>query len=637
LTATRVIVTGRNATVSNQGGYWIIDNTSGTTIANNVSGSFNSGATSHTFPSKILDNRVLVGYQDNGSSNNGVSYVLDLSTETLKSIAGIAKEAGVESNVIDVVTQGECDFLSGLTPGSYYYSSATGFLSASVGDYEVGVAKSTTNLQMDAEAPIDGRQYARKNAGWELISVSGVDLTYTVASGKTVTAGRVVELVSGGVRNVEFTNGVPGGVVLGVAKTSQTAGQSVAVAIGPVITTTGLSVGSEYYILNGGTVSTSTNTGVKVGFGKSSTELVFRFEITDAQRYKSMLSTNTRTPSLESALEYDFWKTREVKTSSGTFTVPAGVTMIGIFCLGKGADSSSGNAGAGGGLSMKTKSVQPGDTISYTISAGIATCDGMTANPASGQTGGSASGGAYNFTGGSVTGQCGGGGCGGNNITSANFLGGGSLGHWDQPSRPSMGFACNGGMGMMLTTDVGRQAAGGITVLSGYGFGAAPAQNVAGGLGGGIGRPPKQLGIIVSSDISGANTIYAMSSNRNDPSLVAGDWNGGTGDLGSSGSGPYYPIKGGLGGGGGSMSSEFGGGAGGGFGGGGGGNSAGSYNGGAGGFGGGGGRGANNGGAGGFGGVGGRGANNGGSGGFCGGGGGRGTSVGGSAVVVFVY
>ena len=512
-------------------------------------------------------------------------------------------------------------------PASVSHSGSVWILTVSVADVTATEPASGNTDWVSVtfpEAPIDGSQYARKNAGWELISVSGVDLTYTVASGKTVTAGRVVELVSSGVRNVEFTNGVPGGVVIGVAKTSQTAGQSVAVAIGPVITTTGLSVGSEYYILNGGTVSTSTNTGVKVGFGKSSTELVFRFEITDVQRYKSMLLANSRTPSLESALEYDFWKTREVKTSSGTFTVPAGVTMIGIFCLGKGADYSGGNAGAGGGLSMKTKSVQPGDTISYTISAGIATCDGMTANPASGQTGGSASGGTYNFTGGTVTGQCGGGGCGGNNITSATFLGGGSLGHWDQPSRPSMGFACNGGMGMMLTTDVGRQAVTGITGLSGYGFGAAPEfQNVAGGLGAGIGRPPKQLGIIVSSDISGANTIYAMSANKANSSLVAGDWNGGTGDSGSSGTAPYYPINGGLGGGGGGMSSVFGGGAAGGFGGGGGGNLSGSYNGGAGGFGGGGGRGGAIGGSGGFGGG--------------AGGGSVGGSTGGSAVVVFVF
>jgi hypothetical protein len=294
LTATRVIVTGRNATVSNQGYYWLIDNTSGTTIANNVSGSFNSGATSYTFPSKILDNRVLIGYQDNGSSNNGVSYVLDLSTETLKSIAGIAKEAGVESNVIDVVTQGECDFLSGLTPGSYYYSSATGFLSASVGDYEVGVAKSATNLLM-----------------LERITKVNADLL----------------------------------------------------------------------------------------------------------KYFDDLFSVKATPSHARALQYGIWTTREVKTSSGTFTVPAGVYYLGIACVGKGGNGGVAvgspravTGGGGGGLAFSLKKVTPGEIIAYTISGNSATCLGATGNPGgngsgstsntAGGVGGTATGGDYNYTGG---------------------------------------------------------------------------------------------------------------------------------------------------------------------------------------------------------------------------------------------
>jgi hypothetical protein len=334
LTSTRVIVTGRNWTVSNQGFYWLIDNTSGTTIANNVSGSFNSGATSYTFPSKILDNRVLVGYQDNGSSNNGVSYVLDLSTETLKSIAGVAKEAGVESNVIDVVTQGECDFLSGLTPGSYYYSSATGFLSASVGDYEVGVAKSATNLLM-------------------------------------------LERIT-----------------------------------------------------------------------KVNAELM---------KYIDELYAAKATPSYVRALQYNIWTTREIKTSSGTFTVPAGVYYIGIACVGKGGNShdssSDAQSGAGGGgLTFSLKKVIPGQSISYTISGGIAFCENAIASfgangtgsssTATGGTGGSASGGDYNYSGGAggnatinsggYTAYAGGGGAGGG-------AGGNSSSGQSSASRPGGG------------------------------------------------------------------------------------------------------------------------------------------------------------------------------------------------------
>lgn len=294
LTATRVLVTGRNATVSNYGYYWVIDNTTGTTIVNSSSAAFNSGTTSYTFPSKILDNRVLIGYQD--STNYATSYVLDLSTETLQKIAGIAKEAGVEGNVIDVVTSGECDFLSGLVAGSYYYSSATGALSASIGDYEVGVAKSATNLLMLAE---------------------------------------VIKV------NAELVN------------------------------------------------------------------------------YIDTLYASKSTPSYVKASQFNIWTTREIKTTSGTFTVPAGVYYVGIACVGKGgngAPSHNGTTqrnwaagGGGGGLSFSLRKVVPGQQIQYSISAGISSCAPMIANPGvnatwdvpSGGLGGTAQGGDYNYTGGS--------------------------------------------------------------------------------------------------------------------------------------------------------------------------------------------------------------------------------------------
>jgi hypothetical protein len=378
---------------------------------------------------------VLIGYQDNGSSNNGVSYVLDLSTETLKSIAGIAKEAGVESNVIDVVTQGECDFLSGLTPGSYYYSSGTGFLSASAGDYEVGVAKSATNLLLNAVIPkVDEEKIA----------------------------------------------------------------------------------------------------------------------------FIDRLVANSMTPSIEQALLYDFWKTREVKTSSGTFTVPSNVYAVGIFCLGAGANGTTSFGGGGGGLSMKIKRVVPGDQIPYTIAVGVATCDGMTANPASGTTGGTASGGMYNYSGGSTqnTAYIGGAGCGGNTLGS-QCVGGGSMRHWGQTSAPSISNSSSffGGHGMYLTQGV----------LDGI---ASPSQNIYGGCGfgtlggvdptnsfitGGIGRQPQQLGIFVTSDITGNNNSLNVSnvSSSTNSALKAGDWNGGAYANNNTGSGTQYAGDGGLGGGGG--------------------------------------------------------------------------------------
>jgi hypothetical protein len=445
---------------------------------------------------------VLIGYQDNGSSNNGVSYVLDLSTETLKSIAGIAKEAGVESNVIDVVTQGECDFLSGLTPGSYYYSSATGFLSASVGDYEVGVAKSATNLLLNADIPkVDEEKIA----------------------------------------------------------------------------------------------------------------------------FIDRLVTNSGTPSLEQARFYDFWKTREVKTTSGTFTVPSNVYAIGIFCLGKGGDATGSVSGGGGGLSMKIKRVNPGQTIAYTISGGIAICDGMTANPASGTTGGTASGGMYNYTGGSIlNGSCiGGAGCGGNSINVVSY-GGGSMAHWRQPSFPTITLTFYSGLGMFVTNEVMGGSGNTVTLESygGHGFAAiAPySNNDYMGISGGIGRMPSELGIFVSSDITGSNQTGNTTQASYSSSPVSGDWNGG-GFTFRGGSPASYSGKGGIGAGGGFGSGTYGIAGGGGLGGGGGGGSGASGS-------------AGNGGLGA--GAGGNTSVGPGQAGY-GGGGGRNSGAGGSSVVIFVF
>jgi len=398
-----------------------------------------------------------------------------------------------------------------LTPGSYYYSSGTGFLSASVGDYEVGVAKSATNLLLNAVIPkVDEEKIA----------------------------------------------------------------------------------------------------------------------------FIDRLVANSMTPSIEQALLYDFWKTREVKTSSGTFTVPSNVYAVGIFCLGAGANGSPNRGGAGGGLSMKIKAVTPGQTIPYTISAGIATCDSMIANPASTVTGGTASGGMFNFSGGSVynaSGRNGGGGCGGNitmGSSSYAYSCGGSMGHWGQTSFGAVGDVSshNGGLGMNYTAEAKKGYSGEYetTINGGGGFGSR-ANYVSSTsfylISGGIGRPPSQLGIFVTSDLTNSNSVgYEV----HDTAGIgkAGDWNGGGPNISSSSS-TYHACDGGIGGGGGASATGRGGA--GGLGGGGG-NSGGiSVAGGAGGLGGGGGANTGNG--------------PGGAGGYGGGGAAGVTSsgTGGSSVVIFVF
>jgi hypothetical protein len=368
----------------------------------------------------------------------------------------------------------------------------------------------------------------------------------------------------------------------------------------------------------------------EVGVAKSATNLLLNAVIpkVDSEKIKFIerLIANSMTPSIEQALLYDFWKTREVKTSSGTFTVPSNVYAVGIFCLGAGGNgTSSVLGGGGGGLAMKIKKVNPGDAISYTISSGIATCDGMTANPANVHIGGTASGGMYSYSGGtsaSTNKSYGGGGCGGNDVgtPASNCYGGTGMRHWAQGSAPALGYSNGsevyGGGGMMLTNAVlASIAADGTNTHGGFGFGAAPTRiNTSGSLSAGVGRAPLQLGIIVTSDITQNNTVGVTTpSGFSATSVVMGDWNGGStavnggsicpgGGLGAGGA--YGPRggAGGLGGGGGRMTEQ---------------------NGGAGGLGGGGGYGSSTGGVGGF-----------GAGGAAGGAGG---GAGGSSVVIFVF
>lgn len=132
--------------------------------------------------------------------------------------------------------------------------------------------------------------------------------------------------------------------------------------------------------------------------------------------YIDELYASKSSPSYFNALHYDMWKTREIKTSSGIFTVPTGVYYLGVACVGKGGDvpstgSECRSGGGGGGLTFLLKKVTPGQQIPYTISGGVASCDGATANfgangitsstgPITGGVGGTASGGDYNYSGG---------------------------------------------------------------------------------------------------------------------------------------------------------------------------------------------------------------------------------------------
>ena len=150
------------------------------------------------------------------------------------------------------------------------------------------------------------------------------------------------------------------------------------------------------------------------------------------------------------------YERRSLITVSGTFTVPEDCFVIRAYAFGAGGNPVGGNGGGGGGCAYGDIAVTPGQVVTLGIASGVATVTAssvalLTANPASGTTGGTASkhasvtnGGAYSggtnsggFTAGASSGSpvgngfrgglyggAGWGGAGGNIVTTAGSGGG---------------------------------------------------------------------------------------------------------------------------------------------------------------------------------------------------------------------
>lgn len=216
-------------------------------------------------------------------------------------------------------------------------------------------------------------------------------------------------------------------------------------------------------------------------------------------------------------------------TSSGTYTVPTGVTSIRAYAGGAGGTggpgtvTQSGGGGGGGGFAFGNIAVTPGASVTITISGGVATLvyggtTMLTANPGTnGAFGGSGSGGTSskhasvtsggNYTGGSggASGGGGGGSCasplgngytgGGPNGGGAGIGGGGGTGGGGAGGGASGSFPGGAGSGSDGAVPgisrpftarfsdpllVGALAAGGTTAIPG-GPGAAPYGDFSGG------------------------------------------------------------------------------------------------------------------------------------------------------------
>jgi hypothetical protein len=368
---------------------------------------------------------------------------------------------------------------------------------------------------------------------------------------------------------------IQSGMPIGLAANSAGSGGPIRASAGLLVRgdKTNYEVGKDYFVdPNDGKLTTTALSDSYVGRATSP----FALMLNDGAYMKvkmqviARLVSRKETPSYEVAKIFDFWKTREIKTTTGTFVVPAGVYMLGIAAVGKGGDSSYSSygpqAGGGGGVAYKVINVYPGQSIAYTIASNIATCGGMTGNPASGATGGTASGGHFNYSGNTVAGvNLGAGAAGGGGTTKSSGGGGCGMTHWGLTANTgaTSGYGGGGVGGMVQGRETGvvdTSGGGGCLGVSGWG-----------GVSGAIGELPAQMGIFVTSDVDTAvRWRSVMFSDTNpvtsprDAALIpfcggGGGNYGGNGGIGAGGGGhssgtystDYY--NGGLGGGGGAI------------------------------------------------------------------------------------
>jgi hypothetical protein len=275
-------------------------------------------------------------------------------------------------------------------------------------------------------------------------------------------------------------------------------------------------------------------------------------------------------------------KTWTAFTSSGSYTVPAGITSIRVYAFGKGGDGGSYNnssysrGGAGGGCAYGDIAVTPGQTVTITISSGVATVvyggtTMLTANP--GQNGGDYT----NPAGGTASKHASvtnGGAYSGGNGTTAPTGGGASSGSPLGPGYNGGGYAAGGsgwgGSGGGGSTSYGGGGGGG---AGGAGSSAGVQQSVyqyVGAGGGSLNAATLYRGgqsrdiinaftdpLLSFCTSPGASTLLVVSNYRNSPAFSAGPGGGGSGGGPIGNSYAYlYGGHGGFGGGGGGVTTD---------------------------------------------------------------------------------
>ena len=341
------------------------------------------------------------------------------------------------------------------------------------------------------------------------------DVQVTNASGLSATLENALDAGS----SPAFTVGagtlgtLPNGNRAATALTSQTFGpatdadgQQINYTITSGSITPGLSLGTANDGNNGKIVGTATAV-------VSNTTSTFTITATDGVNTASrQYSITVNAPVVESF------------TSSGTFTVPAGVTAVDVLVVaGGGGSGRAGGGGAGGYIYMPLAPVSPGGSVPITVGGGG---QGTDSDPdVRGNVGQDS---VFNSPTGVLTAKGGGGG--GSSSQTGGSGGSGGGGGFNSPGG-------NGG----AATQPGQPGNSGT-----YGFGNAGSQggpnpvfptNAGGGGGGAGGSSPGQDGAFIkggsgkSSDISGSSVIYAgggSGAGHSGGSLPGGPGGGGT-------------------------------------------------------------------------------------------------------------
>lgn len=250
-------------------------------------------------------------------------------------------------------------------------------------------------------------------------------------------------------------------------------------------------------------------------------------------------------------------------TASGSYTVPAGVYVLRCYAVGNGG-TSSGSAGGGGGMAYGDIAVTPGQTVTWTISSGIAKVtvggvDMLIGNPAVNDVAGTATKHASVTNGGAYSGGAGGAGSSGGGGSSGSPLGTGVAG------ASNSGGSGWGGAGAATSFSVtvhggGGGGSGGAAVSSLGGFGGPSISSIA--------QSSEPLLALLNGAPGVGSLGQAAQGSAGGMGAGGGGGSPGTGAGGSAGYGGPGGFGGGGGGGGGAARAQGAGGFGGGGGGG---------------------------------------------------------------------